>query len=104
MRWWKSLSIKVKFLFGIGCVLLLTIINAVLSVYALHTIRARAQCSRVSFRYPAERSAPLEKRLAPGQTEKNQRFSGVAGIFFKRGEAGRPAAGVDPSYPRANQF
>ena len=38
MRWWKSLSIKVKFLFGIGCVLLLTIINAILSVYALHTI------------------------------------------------------------------
>ena len=38
MRRWKSLSIKVKFLFGIGCVLLLTIVNAVLAVYALHTI------------------------------------------------------------------
>ena len=40
MRWWKSLSIKVKFLFGIGCVLFLTIINAVLSIYALNAIES----------------------------------------------------------------
>ena len=38
MRWWKNLSVKVKFLFGIGCVLLLTIVNAVLSIYSLDTI------------------------------------------------------------------
>ena len=38
MQWWKSLSVKVKFIFGIGSVLILTVVNAVFSVHALKTI------------------------------------------------------------------
>ena len=38
MSWWKNLSVKVKFISGIGIVLTLTVLNAVLSVNALTTI------------------------------------------------------------------